>query len=191
MTRDREILRVAERLFYERGYGAVPVDQIGAEAGITGPAIYSHFSGKAEILAALFDEAMDRMLALAGPVRDDPAEELECLAHANATFVIEKRELLSVFNREDRALPPEARRRLHRRQREYAERWVTALAALHPDLERAKLVAIANAAIGMLLSVTAWPREALRAKGLAEFLAQLAIGMVRAPELNVRLARVE
>jgi AcrR family transcriptional regulator len=65
MARDRDILRVAERLFYERGYGAVGVDLIGAEAGVTGPAIYSHFRGKADILAALFDEAMDRMLALA------------------------------------------------------------------------------------------------------------------------------
>src|SRR6202011_176696 len=94
MARDREILHVAERLFYERGYGAVPVDLIGAEAGVTGPAIYYHFRGKADILAALFDEAMDRMLVLAGPVRDDPGEELEHLIRAHATFVIEKRELL-------------------------------------------------------------------------------------------------
>src|SRR5438067_13555796 len=104
MARDREILRVAERLFYERGYGAVPVDLIGAEAGVTGPAIYSHFRGKADILAALFDEAMDRMLVFAGPVRDDPHEELDGLVRATARFAIENRQLLTVYAREDRAL---------------------------------------------------------------------------------------
>jgi AcrR family transcriptional regulator len=111
MARHQEILRVAERLFYERGYGAVGVDLIGAESGVTGPAIYSHFSGKAEILAALFDGAMDRMLVLAGPVRDDPVDELRHLAKQHAQFVLENRELLTVYTREDRALPDEARRR--------------------------------------------------------------------------------
>src|SRR5947209_8681232 len=86
--RDRELLRVAERLFFARGYGAVGVDAIGAEAGVTGPAIYTHFRGKADLLAALFDEAMDRMLALAGPVRADPRAELENLVRANAEFVL-------------------------------------------------------------------------------------------------------
>ena len=60
MPRDREILRVAERLFYERGYGAVPVDLIGAEVGVTGPAIYSHFRGKADILAMGIEPGRDQ-----------------------------------------------------------------------------------------------------------------------------------
>src|SRR5436190_16725897 len=100
MARDREILRVAERLFYERGYGAVPVDLIGSETGVTGPAIYSHFRGKADILAALFDEAMDRMLLLAGPVREDPREEIEHLVRAHTQFVMEHRGLLTIYLRE-------------------------------------------------------------------------------------------
>jgi AcrR family transcriptional regulator len=173
MTRDREILRVAERLFYERGYGAVGVDLIGEEAGITGPAIYSHFRGKADVLAALFDEAMDRMLALAGPVREDPNAELGHLIESTAKFALEKRQLLTVYVREDRALEDEARRRFRRRQRALVERWVDALEQLRPALSRQELTSIAHAVIGMLMSVTTWPRPALRTERLEEILSDL------------------
>jgi AcrR family transcriptional regulator len=186
MARDRDIMRVAERLFYERGYGAVPVDLIGAEVGVTGPAIYSHFRGKADILAALFDEAMDRMLVLAGPVREDPGEELENLVRMHAAFVVEKRELLTIYTREDRALSDDARRRFRRRQRDYVDRWVNALSQLHPDRSRPELASVAHGVTGMLMSVTGWPREALKTPALRELLADLALGAIRSLELNVR-----
>jgi AcrR family transcriptional regulator len=176
MARDREILRVAERLFYERGYGAVGVDLIGAEAGVTGPAIYSHFRGKADLLAALFDEAMDRMLALAGPVREDPREELRHLIRATAQFALEQRQLLTVYTREDRALEADARRRFRRRQRDYVERWVRALRAVRPDQTEEELVSVAHAVIGLPMAVTMWPREALRSEGLVELLTSLGCG---------------
>ena len=180
MSRDREILRVAERLFFERGYGAVGVDLIGTEVGITGPAIYSHFRGKADILAALFDEAMDRMLVLAGPVHDDPQDELEYLVRANATFAIEKRELLTVYLREDRALTEDARRRFRRRQRDYVDRWVDALEQLHPERSRQELASVAHAVIGLLMSVTSWPRGALRTEALADLQTELGLGALAA-----------
>jgi AcrR family transcriptional regulator len=175
MPRDQEILRVAERLFYERGYGAVGVDLIGAEAGVTGPAIYSHFRGKADVLAALFDMAMDRMLELAGPVCENPREELEHLIRANIQFALEQRQLLRVYQREDRALEDDARRRFRRRQRDYVERWVNALAALHPDRSRQELGSTAHAVTGMLMSLTGWPRDARRTDGLAQLLTELAL----------------
>lgn len=183
MPRDREILRVAERLFYERGYGAVGVDLIGQEAGVTGPAIYSHFRGKADLLAALFDEAMDRMLVLAGPVREDPREELEQLVRATAQFALEQRQLLTVYTREDRALDPDARRRFRRRQRDYVERWVKALESLHTGRSREQLVSVAHAAIGLVMSVTMWPRDVLRTDGLVDLLTGMGIGAL---DLNDR-----
>ena len=183
MTRDRQILRVAERLFFERGYGAVGVDLVGAEAGVTGPAIYSHFRGKADILAALFDEAMDRLLALAGPVRDHPVDELRHLIESTAEFALEKRQLLTVYLHEDRALEDEARRRFRRRQRAFVERWVDALEQVRLDQTRQELTSVAHAVIGMLMSVTTWPRAALRTEQLEELLAELGF---RALQLNVR-----
>jgi AcrR family transcriptional regulator len=186
MARDLEILRAATKLFYERGYGAVPVDVIGERAGVTGPAIYTHFKGKADILAALFDQAMDRMLVLAGPVREDPRDELEHLVRAHAAFVLDHRELLAVYSREDRGLTDEARKRFRRRQRDYVARWVDALAQLHTDRSRDELASVAFAVIGLLTSVASWPRDALRTEDLSELLAQLGLGALAALDLNVR-----
>jgi AcrR family transcriptional regulator len=187
MTRDRQILRVAERLFFERGYGAVGVDLIGAEAGVTGPAIYSHFRGKADILAELFDEAMDRMLVLAGPVLEGPEAELRHLIGATAEFALEKRQLLTVYVHEDRALEDDARRRFRRRQRAFVERWVDALEQLRPGESRQQLTSVAHAVIGMLMSVTTWPRAALRTERLRELLTALGLSAL---ELNGRSGAV-
>ena len=49
------LLDVAERLFYERGPAAVTMEQVACAAGVTRGAIYWHFSGKADLLRALYD----------------------------------------------------------------------------------------------------------------------------------------
>lgn len=175
MDRDRSILNAASRLFVERGFDAVSVDEIGATAGVTGPAIYRHFRGKDEILSTLFDEAMDRLLQLAGPPDDDPWVELRNLIRAQAQFVVNHRELVGVYAREDRSLDGESRKRLHRRQRRHVERWVEVLLRCFPDRTERELMISAYASIGMLLSAAYWPREASSVEGLQELLEQLVL----------------
>ena len=175
MSRYREILDAARRLFYARGYEAVGIDAIGAEVGIAGPSIYTHFRGKADILAALFDESMDRMVELAGPQREDPREELEHLIRAHAVFAVDQRELLTIYTREERSLSTEARRRFRRRESRYLDRWVTPLKQLHPGRSPHESRSAASAVIGMLMSVTGWPHDALRTPDLPELLAELAL----------------
>ena len=41
-----QLLSAAERLFAERGFLAVRLEDIGAAAGVSGPAIYRHFPNK-------------------------------------------------------------------------------------------------------------------------------------------------
>src|SRR5262249_42746727 len=67
VARDVKILEAAAKLFQERGFGAVGVDEIGERAGVTGPAIYRHFRGKEDILASLFDQALDGLLEATAP----------------------------------------------------------------------------------------------------------------------------
>jgi AcrR family transcriptional regulator len=175
VSRDRQILDAAAKLFYERGYDAVGVDEIGQRAGVTGPAIYRHFSGKEEILATLFDEAMDTLLVHSGGSHDDPHAELEHLIRAHAQFAIDQRELVSVYAREDRSLAEPWRRRLHRRERQYADRWIRILARCYPDAPEDNLLTAAYAAIGLLLSVAHWPRVALRTADLDDLLARIVL----------------
>src|SRR6266496_4149297 len=126
-ARERQILDAAAHLFHERGFHAVGVDEIGERVGITGPAIYYHFSGKDEILAALFDEALDQlMLRIEGP-DDDPFDELARLIRAHAQFTLENRELMGIWAREDRSLVDPWRRNVLRRTKLHVQHWVELL----------------------------------------------------------------
>lgn len=171
--RDRAILDAAKRLFYERGYDGVGVAAIGTASGVTGPAIYQHFTGKEEILATLFDEAMDRLLVLSGSPMDDPDDDLRSLARAHAEFALEDRELLSIYAREERSLAEAHRRRLHRRQRQFAERWREALRRVNTVASEEELTSMSYALIGLLLSVAHWPRVALATDDLSDLLVEL------------------
>lgn len=173
MTRDRQILDAAARLFYERGFHGVGVDEIGASIGITGPAIYRHFEGKDEILAALFLEAMDQLMVGSDIPRQEPRADLEMLIRTQVEFALANRELVSVFSREERSLIDPWRRRFRRRMREHAERWEGALARCCPQADERTIAAAAQAAIGLVHSVAFWPAVALRAPDLVELLCRL------------------
>lgn len=180
--RDRAILDASKRLFYERGFDGVGVDEIGAASGVSGPAIYRHFKNKDEILATLFDEAMDQLIMAAGNIKEDPLDDLRSIARAHAEFALNDRELLSIYAREDRSLDPAHRRRLGRRQRQFVERWRTSLARVNPALSETEVTSIAYALIGMLLSAAQWPREVLEASGLTDLL----VGVIESAATGVR-----
>jgi AcrR family transcriptional regulator len=53
--RPAQIRAAAARLFRQRGYQEIGIDEIGAAVGISGPAIYRHFKGKHALLAAIIE----------------------------------------------------------------------------------------------------------------------------------------
>lgn len=182
------ILDAAKRLFAERGFESVGVDEIGAAAGMTGPAIYRHFRGKDEILAMLFDEAMDRLLSLTGVPLGDPREDLRSLARGHAEFALSDRALLAIYAREERALTKDHRRRLVRRQRAYVDRWIAALGECMPARSEAQIETAAYALIGMLLSASHWPRGLITANGAIDLMVDLVDHAVTEPAVNGKRA---
>ena len=50
-----KILLEALRLFSQRGYDAVSVEQIAAAVGIKAPSLYKHYKSKQEIFDAIFE----------------------------------------------------------------------------------------------------------------------------------------
>src|SRR5947208_2884158 len=104
VPRHEKILQAAAELFNSRGFAAVGVDEIGQRAGVTGPAIYRHFSGKDEILATLFDQALDGLLTVTAGDFTDPQEHLEHLIRRHAGFVIGERRLAAILIQEGRSL---------------------------------------------------------------------------------------
>ena len=151
-TRRLHIVTAAADLFAADGYPAAGMDQIGAAAGITGPAIYRHFDSKAAILAAVFDGIIDAVtrppeVAL---VDADPSEELSALIGVYARAVASRRRLMGVFVREVHHLPPEHQARLDERQRVLVRQWRTLLSAVHPSWSVEVVRATVHGCFGML-----------------------------------------
>ena len=61
--RRSQLLAAAEQLIADRGFLAVRLEDIGAAAGVSGPAIYRHFAGKEALLVELLVGISTRLLA--------------------------------------------------------------------------------------------------------------------------------
>lgn len=56
------LLAAAARLFAERGFDGVTLEDIGAAVGVSGPAVYRHVSGKQALLGAILVDVSERLL---------------------------------------------------------------------------------------------------------------------------------
>ena len=89
--RRSQLIAAAERLVAERGYLAVRLEDIGAAAGVSGPAIYRHFPNKEALLVELLVGISTRLLAGATDVvatADDPAYALDGLIDFHLDFAL-------------------------------------------------------------------------------------------------------
>jgi AcrR family transcriptional regulator len=161
VDRRTQILAAAAKLFRERGFGGVGVDEIGKQVGITGGALYHHFGGKDEILATLLTEAMDKVMVGADLRFDDPRAELEFLVHHHARFVVSNLELVAIYAHEYRSLVDPWRRMFARRVHEHAATWERTVARCHPDAAAPDVALAVQASIGLLHSVVHWPPAVL------------------------------
>src|ERR1700727_3904910 len=66
--RKERILAAAATLGARRGFDAISMADIGAEAGIVGSGIYRHFDSKTAILVAMADRVMDRLVTRAAEI---------------------------------------------------------------------------------------------------------------------------
>lgn len=60
MNTKQKILLESLRLFSQRGYNAVSVEQIAAAVGIKAPSLYKHYKNKQDIFDAIFEETAKR-----------------------------------------------------------------------------------------------------------------------------------
>ncbi|HEY5018719.1 MAG TPA: TetR/AcrR family transcriptional regulator [Streptosporangiaceae bacterium] len=154
--RRQRILSAAAELVAERGYHEVGMADIGAAAGITGPAIYRHFDGKSAVLVAMFDHVIDDLSHEASEIvtsGGDAQATLRGLIQTQVRFVLRDRTLAQVYHNEVANLPEEDRHRLRRKQRLYIEEWVHVLAQLRPDASDATVRALVHASVGAIQSV--------------------------------------
>src|SRR6476469_3531163 len=155
-SRREEILEIAVGLFAARGYHGVSMDDIGAAAGVTGPALYHHFAGKEAMLAAALNPVSENLLA-GGRARvaeyeEDAAAALAALVDFHVDFALANPAVIALHLHELDRLPEEPRREIRRLQRLYVEVWVATLTALRPELTAAEARVLAHAAFGLMNS---------------------------------------
>jgi AcrR family transcriptional regulator len=104
--RRAQLLAAAARLFQARGYHNVSLEDIAGEVGLTGPAVYRHFSNKNDLLAQLLVEQIAAVVEVAERAADGEGTPQDRLA----TFLSEMAAL--VRDREDSLLWKQERRHL-------------------------------------------------------------------------------
>ncbi|KRF21276.1 TetR family transcriptional regulator [Nocardioides sp. Soil797] len=175
MGRHRTILDAAATAFHEKGFHGVGVDELGKRAGLSGPSIYRHFSGKDEILATLLNEAMDELLAATRPTGEDPDTELRRAIRHHIDFALENRQLVTLHQREVRSLAEPWSKAFTRRRGQYTRSWEALVAARFPGLPAPTVAATTQACLGTVFSVAVWPERALAAPAVAELLLELTL----------------
>jgi AcrR family transcriptional regulator len=147
----REVLLAqATRLFRDRGYHAVTMEEIGAAAGIAGPSIYRHFASKADLLRAAGNRMLDQLALDASRATTGatgPGQVLDRLIVSYAGTVLAHRDLLAVYIAEMASLPEEECAELRRRQRGYVAEWVRLIGASSPHREPSEARVVAHAAL--------------------------------------------
>jgi AcrR family transcriptional regulator len=182
VTRDEKILAAAEKLFFERSFDGVGVDEIGKVAGTSGSAIYRHFPSKDAILAALFDKLLDTLLIRIGEPDDDSAADVQKLLRAFVSLVKSHERLVAIWLREQRSLADRYRREHDRRHRRITQRWVTGLQRCYPACSTDELTTATRGVQLLLLSEALRPPGGRRAKQAEELLVQMGLASLAALE---------
>src|ERR1700741_2068387 len=132
--RRSKLLAAAERLIADRGYLAVRLEDIGAAAGVSGPAIYRHFPNKESLLVELLVGISTRLLAgarKASARNADAAAALDDLIDFHLDFALGEPDLIRIQDRDLAHLPEGAEKQVRKAQRQYVEVWVGVLRELN------------------------------------------------------------
>ena len=176
------IVAAAADLFRERGFRATSLDDIGAAAGVSGPAIYRYFKSKHELLSVLIEEAAITWRAAVDDVLNSeapPLETLERLIDAAVALQLQNGNLRTVWFQEFRTLDDAARRKLARLDRVTMAEWVHVICEVRPSLTDEEARAAVLMVDGLIRSVSALNTSVDRER-LARVMKDMALGALLA-----------
>ncbi|MFJ6652227.1 TetR/AcrR family transcriptional regulator [Microbacterium sp. NPDC091313] len=153
--RHSALLAQAARLFAERGFAGVSLEDLGAAVGVSGPAVYRHFANKQALLGALLvgvSESLRDGGAAAVQRHPDPRGALDALIAFHVEFALRDAEVIRVQDRDLGRLSDDDLHRVRSLQRGYVDLWVSVLARLRPDDDADDLRVRAHACFGLINS---------------------------------------
>ncbi|SBS76835.1 Transcriptional regulator, TetR family [uncultured Mycobacterium sp.] len=136
-SRREALLQQAIRLFAERRYASVGIEDVAASLGIAGPSVYNHFASKADLLATALSRGAGYLYTKASDVlaaSTTPAEAIGGLVTSYVEFAAGHPALVDLLMTEVRNLPEPHRDAALAAQRDYVEEWVHLLRQSRPDL---------------------------------------------------------
>ena len=104
MHTKQRILLEALRLFSQKGYDAVSVEQIVDAVGIKAPSLYKHYKSKQDIFNAIFEETAKRYGAFAESISvhlGDSGQDLQVFSAITADALVEKVKSLISYSLHD------------------------------------------------------------------------------------------
>lgn len=154
-SRRQALLAAAASLFAVNGFNRVSLEDLGSAAGVSGPAVYRHFSGKQAVLADLLTTVSRDLLEGGRRVaadNPDPATALRRLVEFQVDFALGKPDVIRVQDRDLSNLSDQDQSAVRTLQRSYVEIWVDVLARIHPDTDPSELRMRAHATFGLINS---------------------------------------
>jgi AcrR family transcriptional regulator len=150
------ILKVAATLFAEYGFDSVSINQIGEEAGITGPAIYRYFASKEELLVAIYEHVSGRSSDGVNEVLLEGLHGREAIARLvdlQLGHVLEEAEKIRIYGNEDRHLPVKEAAALRAETRRQLRVWAGFIHEARPDLGREECDSTVHAVLALINSI--------------------------------------
>jgi AcrR family transcriptional regulator len=141
-SRRQALLSAAATLFAVNGFNRVSLEDLGAAAGVSGPAVYRHFPGKQAVLGALLlTVSQDLLDGGRHVVADaaDPSAALARLVQFHVDFALSNPDVIRVQDRDFSNLTSEDQAQVRALQRSYVEVWVDVLAGIHGTTDTADL----------------------------------------------------
>ncbi|SFB63844.1 transcriptional regulator, TetR family [Amycolatopsis marina] len=141
IVRREQLLRAAIMLIAGRGYGSVSMEEIGAQAGISGPSVYHHFESKQQLLAVALARGeewlrYDMYRSLEGA--STAADALNRLLVSYVDFTATHSDYVDILITEARHLEGDARTRVEQGQRDYVSEWLHLMRVNHPHMHEAE-----------------------------------------------------
>ncbi|BBE22295.1 putative transcriptional regulator, TetR family protein [Arthrobacter sp. MN05-02] len=154
-SRRAALLVAAAQLFADRGYNGVSIEDLGAAAGVSGPAVYRHFTGKPSVLSALLTGVSEDLLEGGRAVAEgasSPEEALRGLIRFQVDFALANANVIRVQDRDLGSLPHDDERNVRSLQRNYVQVWVDELGGFLPEADRSLLRRKVHAVFGLINS---------------------------------------
>ena len=143
-------------LFNRKGYRDTTMEEIASAVGMPTSGIYRYFSGKNDILAAIYRRAADRLSSEASSILgsfSDPEEALTALIDAYVARSFDHPELAYVYYTERVNMAPADQKILRNLQRATVESWARLVVAIRSDWTLGQARFAVHAAMALVIDV--------------------------------------